>query len=88
MANPRSEGASPMSDGQTTDATVEPERLLLSPREAARSLSVSERTLYSLMKSGELTHVRIGRLVRYPRAELEAWIRQRTERAGVDPKVA
>jgi len=50
------------------------DKLLLTPREAAKSLSICERTLYGLSKSGELRLVRIGRSVRYDVNDLRAWI--------------
>jgi excisionase family DNA binding protein len=49
-------------------------RLLLSPREAAAALSISERTLWALTKAGRIRAVRIGRSVRYHVADLEAYI--------------
>ena len=52
------------------------ERLLLTPKEAAASLSICERTLYSLTKAGELPVVRIRRAVRYDVADLRAYIEQ------------
>lgn len=49
-------------------------RLLLSPREAAKALSVCERTLYGLTKAGKLPVIRIGRAVRYSLDDLRVWI--------------
>ena len=49
-------------------------RLLLPPDEAARSLSISPRTLWTLAHSGQIPFVRIGRLVRYSPADLQSWI--------------
>ena len=54
--------------------TIQIEPLLLTPREAAKALSVCERTLFGLTKEGELPTVRIGRAVRYDLADLRAWI--------------
>lgn len=54
--------------------------LLVSPKQAARMLSVCERTLYSLEKAGEIAAVRRGRLVRYAVDELQAWIRRASEK--------
>jgi len=50
---------------------------LLPPAEAARLLSISARTLWSLTASREVPHLRIGRAVRYPVADLLAWIEAR-----------
>jgi len=52
--------------------------LLLSPRQASRALAISERTLFTLTKSGAVPHIRIGKLVRYSVDSLKKYI----ERAG------
>lgn len=49
-------------------------RLLVTPREAAKILSLCEKTLWSLTKRGELPAVRIGRSVRYDVADLRRFI--------------
>jgi excisionase family DNA binding protein len=54
------------------EKTIEP--MLLTARQAARALSISERTLWSLTKSGQIPAVRIGRAVRYDPADLRRWI--------------
>jgi excisionase family DNA binding protein len=51
-----------------------PKALLLTPRDAARALAISERTLWGLTKQGLIPCIRIGRAVRYALADLEAWI--------------
>lgn len=53
--------------------------LLLTAKEAAGLLSVSERQLRRLQAAGELSPVRIGGLVRYRRGDVEAV-------AGVTPR--
>ena len=57
--------------------TMEP--LLLTPREAAKALSVCERTLFALTKAGELPTIRIGRSVRYSVDDLKDWIKKSSE---------
>ncbi|MCC6123397.1 MAG: helix-turn-helix domain-containing protein [Pirellulales bacterium] len=52
-------------------STVADEKLLLSPREAARMLSVSERTLWTLTRDKRIESRKIGRLVRYPLDDLK-----------------
>ncbi|MBN1359728.1 MAG: helix-turn-helix domain-containing protein [Sedimentisphaerales bacterium] len=54
--------------------------LLLSPRDAARALSVCGKTLYNLREAGEIRAVRIGRAVRYSVEELQAWIERASEK--------
>jgi excisionase family DNA binding protein len=51
--------------------------LLVSAREASRLLCLSQRSLYTLTKRGELPAVRIGRAVRYAVTDLRAWIESR-----------
>lgn len=45
----------------------------LTPADAARYLGISPRTLYALSHGRGLPAVRHGRLVRYRRADLDAW---------------
>jgi putative molybdopterin biosynthesis protein len=59
-------------------------RLLLTPREAAKAMSVCEKTLWSLTKRGLLPSVHIGRAVRYDVADLQAYI-ERSKGKGVSP---
>lgn len=51
--------------------------LLLSTREAAKQLSVSERTLFALTKSGLLPCVRVGMAKRYSVETITKWIQVR-----------
>lgn len=51
-------------------------RLLLTSREAATALSISERTLWGLQ---DLPRVRIGRSVRYDLEDIRAWIASRKQ---------
>lgn len=52
-------------------------RLLLSAADAARALSIGERTLARLVSAGEITPIHIGRSVRYSVQVLEDWIASR-----------
>ena len=56
----------------TTDASDF--KLLLTPRDAAKALSISERTLWSLTQRGDVPVVRLGRSVRYDPRDLTAFI--------------
>jgi excisionase family DNA binding protein len=57
-----------------TPAPAPMPKLLLTPREAAKALSLCEKTLWTLTRRGELPAVRIGRAVRYDLADLRAFI--------------
>ncbi len=49
--------------------------MLLTPRQAAAELQISERKLWAITKSGQIRAVKFGRAVRYDRADLESAIR-------------
>ena len=74
---------------ESNSATQEPCRFpkLLRPREAAEALCISERTLWTLTKLGEIPCVRLGRSVRYDpgdlRDRIQALKTQRTPQSGV-----
>ena len=63
-----------------------PPRLLLTSREAAAALSISERTLWQLKEDGKIPFVLFGRNVRYNLSSLEEWIREQ-ERASIPPQL-
>jgi len=44
------------------------------PKEAAQALGISERMLWSLTRSGEIPHVKTGRVTLYPVAMLRSWL--------------
>ena len=48
--------------------------LALRPREAAKALGVSERTLWDWTQRGDVPHVRRGRTILYPVDVLRRWL--------------
>ncbi|QDT15086.1 helix-turn-helix domain-containing protein [Alienimonas californiensis] len=63
----------------------DPFRVLLTPREAADVLGISERKLRDVtVPHGNLPRVMVGRCVRYRPAALEAWAAGREEAAAGD----
>lgn len=60
--------------------------LLLTPAQACKSLAISPRLLWSLTheRHPALPHIRVGRLVRYSNADLNAWVASQRQ-ASVDP---
>ncbi len=60
------------------------ERLLLTIPEAAALLGIGKTLCWLLVQQGELPSVRLGRLVRIPRGELEAWITARAKGQPLD----
>jgi excisionase family DNA binding protein len=67
----------------TTDNSQPP--LALRPREAARQLGISPRTLWEWTRTGIVPCVRVGtgkrKTVLYPVAELQAWLTRQAEAA-------
>ena len=61
------------------ESTNEAVPLLLSPREAAKALSVCEKTLWTITQKGDIPVIKIGRLVRYPIEGLKSWIDQKSQ---------
>lgn len=58
-------------------------RLLLSPKEAAQALAISERTLWDLRKNGEIPSITVGKKsIRYPVAGLERYIAEQVEKSA------
>ena len=53
-------------------------RLLLTAREAAAALAISERKLWELTSGGIIRAVRIGRSVRYSRVVLEEFVAEQS----------
>ena len=53
------------------------EPLLLRPKEAARTLAISPRSLWTLTNCGQIPCVRFGRAVRYRRQTLEELLAKR-----------
>lgn len=51
-----------------------PDKRLLTLRETARMLSISERTLRTVTRSGQLPIIRMGRAVRVDVRDIEAFI--------------
>lgn len=64
---------------------MQDESHLLRAAEAAELLAISERHLWSLTKSGEIRCVRLGRAVRYDRADLLDSIDKLKEPRGTRP---
>jgi excisionase family DNA binding protein len=68
----------------TIQAIVQASRDLLSEREAAMLLTVSPGTLSVWRSTGRynLPFLKVGRMVRYRRADLVTWLEKRTRESG------
>ena len=61
---------------------------LLSPRDAAAWLKISERTLWRIARDGQLRSIRFGRSVRYDIADLVAFAESRKTSLTTAEKLA
>ena len=51
------------------------EMMLLTVPEAAKLLRISRNLAYELVARGEIPAIRLGRVIRVPRAPLEEWVK-------------
>ena len=58
---------------------MSPEKALVTMTEAARFLGIGKTKLAELVRSGELTVVRIGTAIRIPTEALQAWIEREAD---------
>ena len=62
-----------------SSALTGPAPHLLTPREAAETLRISDRTLWTLTQRGDVPCVRIGRSVRYDADDLRQFVARQKE---------
>lgn len=62
------------------------EKLVLTISETAAVLGIGRSKMFELLASGRLPVLRMGKVVRIPRPELEDWIREQTA-ASLTPGV-
>jgi len=74
---------SPLAPGAAMEkAPRKVEPLALTPEEVADALSVSRHTIYRLIERGNSPTVRIGRLHRVRKVDLERWIEEHLNSAS------
>jgi excisionase family DNA binding protein len=57
---------------------------LMTPQQAAEALAISPRKLWAMTSTGEISHIRLGRCVRYSVDDLREMI-ERKKQGGADP---
>lgn len=55
---------------------------VMMPGEVADLLRVSTRTVYGLLAEGEITHLKVNRMIRIPRESVERYIERQTRTAS------
>lgn len=76
---PRIATETPSSSSTSTDRgiiSLQDYPLVMGPAEAATVLGIGRNSIYSLLRSGQLKSIRIGRLIKIPRAALEEYLQQ------------
>jgi excisionase family DNA binding protein len=70
-----------------TDSSNPTERLLYTPVEAAKALSISRSSLYILLAEGVITSVRIGSSRRIPASALAVFVERLADQSAdsIDP---
>jgi hypothetical protein len=66
----------------------DPHKVLVSSREAAKILAISERSLWTLTKNGQIPFVQIGAAKRYALSDLYRFIETQTRRNPFPPNPA
>ena len=68
-----------------TAARNEPETpcLAMRPREAAKALGISERTLWEHTERGTIPHIRLGKAILYPVDLLRDWLKNQSQEGPV-----
>jgi len=69
-------------NGNQMQTSSNNEQWLLTSRQAAEALAISERTLWELTNRGDMPCVRLGRSVRYDPADLKAWVQEKKSFKG------
>ncbi len=62
----------------TTDALVEKSALLMDGKGVSELTGIPLPTIYELTAKEQMPHLRLGRRIWYPRAEILAWISAQT----------
>jgi len=69
-------------DSEAVEAALHDDRLVLTVKETAQALRISENTCYELLRQGVIPHVKLGSQYRVPAWNLRAWLGLE---AGVPP---
>lgn len=59
-----------------------PEPWAYSVKETTRILGIGARKLFDMTKRGEIPHIKLGKRVLYPVAQLRAWLEAQTKKGG------
>ena len=63
---------------------IQKEKQLLDTKEAAEYLGISKNTLYEWIIQGKVPYIKVGRLVKFRKEDIEAWLKRRTQEEKKD----
>ena len=73
-----------VSEKDIVSGQIKKEKQLLDTKEAAEFLGISKNTLYEWIIQRKIPHIKVGRLVKFRREDLEAWLKRRTQEERKD----
>ena len=73
-----------VSEKDIVSGQIKKEKQLLDTKEAAEFLGISKNTLYEWIIQRKIPHIKVGRLVKFRREDLEAWLKKRTQEERKD----
>ena len=68
-----------VSEKAIVSGQIQKEKQLLNTKEAAESLGISKNTLYEWIVEKKIPYIKVGRLVKFRREDLEAWLKKRAQ---------
>lgn len=73
-----------VSEKRVVSGQISKEKQLLDTTETSAFLGISKNTLYEWVLQNKVPHIKVGRLVKFRRDDLEEWLKKRTrdERKG------
>lgn len=73
-----------VSEKRVVSEKISQQKQLLDTTEASQFLGISKNTLYEWVVQKKIPHVKVGRLVKFVKVDLEAWIKKRTQEERKD----
>jgi len=73
-----------VSEKAIVSGQISKEKQLLNTKEAAEFLGISKNTLYEWIIQKKIPHIKVGRLVKFKREDMEAWLKRRIQEEKKD----
>ena len=61
---------------------IQEERWAMRADEVLRLLPIGKNTLYEWVSRNEIPHIRVGRVILFPREAMREWLKNRCEKGG------